>query len=216
MKHKVHIIIAVIIFISLVSNSFAEFRLGLTGVLNSGAKDLDKAYEGKNITNSNNPSTNNPGTATSYTLTKSVNPGGSGTISLSPSGSTYTAGTTVTLTAIPASGYSFVNWTSDYAYLNGSSNNPTIITVNSNLVIIAIFHESPTYSYVTSAYGGTVSPSGGTFTAGTSVTLTATPSSGYSFVNWTSDYGGVGGESNPYTFTAPGINLLIIANFKAR
>ena len=48
-----------------------------------------------------------------YTLSTSVNPLGSGTINLDPPGGTYDSGTRVTVTASPASDYSFVSWSGD-------------------------------------------------------------------------------------------------------
>ncbi len=59
---------------------------------------------------------------------------------------------------------------------------------------------------------GTVSSSGGTFDAGTSMSFTATPTSGsYRFVNWTEN-GSFVSVANPYTFSASA-NRALIANF---
>jgi hypothetical protein len=46
--------------------------------------------------------------------------------------------------------------------------------------------------------GGSVTPSGGTYTCGTAVTITATPSSGWSFDHWS---GAASGTQNPITIT---------------
>ena len=51
---------------------------------------------------------------------------------------------------------------------------------------------------VNPANSGTVSPASGTFDDGTQVTLTATPSQGYAFVNWT---GAASGNDNPLLIT---------------
>jgi len=70
-----------------------------------------------------------------YTLTTSVDPSGSGSISLNPSGGTYDEGTVVTITANPNAGYEFDHWSGD-----ASGTNPTInITMNENKSIIAYF-----------------------------------------------------------------------------
>ncbi len=65
------------------------------------------------------------------------------------------------------------------------------------------FIQIPTYTITASAApssGGTVT-GGGTYNEGTSVTLTATPNTGYNFVNWTKN--GTQVSTNPtYTFTA--------------
>jgi len=55
-----------------------------------------------------------------------------------------------------------------------------------------------TYTLTTSAVNGTVAPTGGTYNAGTVVTLTATPDAGYIFSNWSGD---AGGTVNPINVT---------------
>ncbi|UAY51507.1 InlB B-repeat-containing protein [Ferruginibacter albus] len=70
-----------------------------------------------------------------YTITTSVLPAGGGTVSLSPSAATYDSGTVVTATAIPASGYSFVNWSGDASGTAAA----TTITANGNKNITANF-----------------------------------------------------------------------------
>ena len=71
-----------------------------------------------------------------YTLTTSVNPSGSGYITLNPSGGTYTVGTQVTITAHPYSGYEFDYWSGD---ASGTSTSVTITIMNSNKSITAHF-----------------------------------------------------------------------------
>jgi endoglucanase len=72
-----------------------------------------------------------------YTITTSKV--GSGTITLNPpgSGGTYAAGTPVTITATPASGYKFDNWTGG---ITGTTN-PVTITVNANISVTANFSQ---------------------------------------------------------------------------
>jgi uncharacterized repeat protein (TIGR02543 family) len=146
-----------------------------------------------------------------YTLTVAVNPSGAGNVSLNPAGGTYTAGTVVQLTATANPGYVFSSWGGD---LSGSQN-PTAITMNSNKIVIANFTQSggsgsgggggggTTYTLtvnVSPTGAGTVSlnPAGGTYPAGTVVTLTAIANSGYTFSSWSGD---VTGTSNPTTVT---------------
>jgi hypothetical protein len=77
-----------------------------------------------------------------YTLTTSVNPSGGGTVSVNPSpncGSQYTSGTSVTLTANPSAGRTFLNWNGDAS----GSDNPTTIVMNSNKNVIANFSGAP-------------------------------------------------------------------------
>ena len=72
---------------------------------------------------------------TNNTLSTSVNPAGTGTISLSPSGGSYAAGTVVTVSATAASGYQFSSWS---GALSGTANSATI-TMNGNYSIVANF-----------------------------------------------------------------------------
>lgn len=60
---------------------------------------------------------------------------GNGTVSLNPSGPSYTPGTAVTLTAAAAPGYSFVCWDGD---ISGKTN-PATVTMNKNKTVIAKF-----------------------------------------------------------------------------
>jgi hypothetical protein len=76
-----------------------------------------------------------PSAPPQYTLT--VNTVGQGSVSLNPAGGTYGAGTVVTLTATPDSGWVFDNWSGD---LSGSTN-PAAITMNSNKTVTANFSE---------------------------------------------------------------------------
>jgi len=76
------------------------------------------------------------GAPTQYTLT--TNTVGQGSVSLSPPGGTYNAGTVVTVTANPSSGWQFDNWS---GALSGSTN-PTTITMNANTSVTANFSES--------------------------------------------------------------------------
>ena len=79
--------------------------------------------------------TQNP--PTQFTLT--VNVTGSGTVTKNPNKSTYNDGEQVTLTATPAAGYSFSNWSGDLS----STTNPTTITINGTKNVTANFIYSP-------------------------------------------------------------------------
>jgi uncharacterized repeat protein (TIGR02543 family) len=70
-----------------------------------------------------------------YSLTTSVDPAGGGTITLTPPGGSYTSGTQVTLTAVPAPGYKFDHWSGD---ASGTSTAVTL-TMDSNKSVIAHF-----------------------------------------------------------------------------
>lgn len=123
-----------------------------------------------------------------YTISTSVSPSNSGTVS---GGGTKTAGTTISLTANPATGYEFKQWS------DGNTSNPRSVTVTGNATYTAQFTKK---SYTISASGtnGTVT-GGGTYEYGTTATLTATPNSGYKFVKWSDE-----NTSNPRTITVSG------------
>lgn len=66
--------------------------------------------------------------------------------------------------------------------------------------------------YITPTEGG-LATGGGIYTIGDSVTLSATPNSGYEFVNWQVNGGGVYSTSNPLTLTASE-QLDLVAQFR--
>ncbi len=107
---------------------------------------------------------------------------GEGTVS-----ATVEQGTSVTLTATPADGYVFANWTNN---LNTDvvTENPYTVTATADVTYTANFQEEAvTYTISVSANpveGGTVT-GGGTYDKGANATLTATPNANYNFVNWT-------------------------------
>jgi pectate lyase/NOL1/NOP2/fmu family ribosome biogenesis protein len=146
--------------------------------------------------------------ATTYTLSTTASPVAGGTVS---GAGTYNAGSVVTVTAIPAAGYSFVNWSGA-----ASGTNPTTtVTLNSNQAVTANFQAiaPTTYTLSTTASpvaGGTVSGAG-TYNAGSVVTVTATPAAGYSFVNWS----GAASGTNATTNVTLNSNQAVTANFQA-
>lgn len=73
------------------------------------------------------------GTVGPFALTTSVS--GSGTVARNPNAATYPAGTVVTLTATPATGFTFAGWSGD---LSGSAN-PDQIVMNADRSVTANF-----------------------------------------------------------------------------
>ena len=143
-----------------------------------------------------------------YTLTVNVNPAGAGTVTLNPSGGTYSPGTQVTLTAASNFGHVFSSWSGD---ISRTSNNITLI-LNSNMTVIANFSSGYTLTItVNPSEAGTVglNPGGGIYTAGTRVTLTAVSNFGYTFSNWS---GAASGVSNPTVVTVSS-NINVTADF---
>lgn len=94
-------------------------------------------------------------------------------------GGTYNHGTSVALTATPAYGYHFVQWS------DGNYDNPRILTVTSNATYIAQFalnNYTLTVLSNNSSMGTVVG--GGTYPHNTPVYITAVPNHGYHFVQW--------------------------------
>jgi hypothetical protein len=135
--------------------------------------------------------------AASFTLT--LNRSGNGTVTSSPSGiscgsdctEVYTGGSVVKLTAAPATGSTFANWSGNADCTDGS------VTMNANITCTAVFNLISTYTLTVTRAGtgtGTVTSNpagincGSTCTtilnSSTAVTLTATPASGSTFAGW--------------------------------
>jgi hypothetical protein len=122
-----------------------------------------------------------------------VSAGAGGSVTLDPPGGLYDTGTTVTLTATPDPGFRFAGWSGD---LSGTAN-PAPILVDADRSVAATFVQLFSVS-VSPSPGGSIalSPPGGVYDAGTSVTVTATPDAGLSFAGWSGD---LSGTTNPET-----------------
>ena len=119
-----------------------------------------------------------------------------GSVTKNPDQATYTSGTVVTLTATPATGYSFSGWGGN---LSGSTN-PQSITINANKTVTAAFTLIEYTLAVSTTGSGTVTknPNQATYHYGDVVQLTANPATGYSFSGWG---GNLSGSTNPQSIT---------------
>lgn len=122
-------------------------------------------------------------TPTTYTVLVDANPEAGGMVR---GGGSYTVGSSVTVTAIPASGYQFVKWQENG--IEVSENSSYHFELQKNRTLTAVFekNEMPSASYtvaLNATQGGTVSGSG-SYAPGSSVTVNATPAQGYHFVEW--------------------------------
>jgi uncharacterized repeat protein (TIGR02543 family) len=158
--------------------------------------------------------TNNHGSVTSlvatltvgHTLTISVAPANSGTVTNSPNLPYYAPDSDVTLSAVPSTSWVFSEWSGDAS----GTNNPLSVVMTNNKSITARF--LPTYFLTLSTNGsGTVSrqPDQSIYVSNSIVNLTATPALGQYFVGWS---GAAGGANNPLT-VAMATNKSIGANF---
>ena len=144
-----------------------------------------------------------------YTISVTANPTNGGTVT---GGGNYLEGVSCTVSATPNTNYTFTNWTENGAVVSTNAN--YTFTVNENRTLVANFtYIPPTYTISVTANptnGGNVS-GGGTYIQGQSCTVMATPSNGYSFVNWTEN-GSFVSSSASYTFTV-NANRNLVANF---
>ncbi|HEY9044883.1 MAG TPA: carbohydrate-binding protein [Ohtaekwangia sp.] len=115
------------------ASGFLNLATG-SDLINAGAASTGITYNGSapDIGAIESGSTTTPST---YTLTVSISPSGGGSVTKSPDNSSYTAGTVVTLTATPASGYTFSGWS---GAASGTSASATV-TMNANQTVTATF-----------------------------------------------------------------------------
>jgi hypothetical protein len=121
---------------------------------------------------------------TTYSLTISSPTGGSttptGTVTLSSGGGQL-------VTASPAPGYTFTNWTvvSGSASILAPSSASTSVSITSNAAIRANFTEATYTLTMSSTTGGSTTPTGTlTLSYGVSQSIAATPSTGHGFSGW--------------------------------
>jgi len=138
-----------------------------------------------------------------FTLTYTAGTNGSIT-GTSPQTVNYnTSGSAVT--AVPATGYHFVKWSD-----NSTTNPRTDSSVTANVSVSASFAiDTFTLTYTAGANGSITGTSPQTVSYNTNGTaVTAVPSTGYHFVNWSDS-----STSNPRTDSSVTANVSVTANF---
>ena len=149
---------------------------------------------------------------TEYSVKVSAESGGTASASLT----TAAAGTEITLTAKADAGYTFKEWQVVTSNVTIKDNKFTMPA--GNVEIKAIFEKNATpppapteYSVKVSTDGnGTAMADKTSATAGTVVTLTATPKSGYTFKQWQVVTGGVTIKDNKFTMPAGNVEVKAI------
>ena len=159
------------------------------------------------------------------TGTVTIAAGTNGSVSPTSVSQTYGAAGT-TITATPNAGYQFVSWSATsnptYVLIANSSLASTTFTTTSLMpqggtaTIIATFAPVSSYTLTTTVFpsaGGSIfrSPNATSYASGTVVTLTAAPTTGYTFTGWSGD---LTGSTNPASITMTG-NKNVTATFAA-
>lgn len=139
-----------------------------------------------------------------FSLVFTTTPSVGGLVTATPSQSNYSYNSNVVMNASANTGYSFYRWTGDTVISNASITVP--LYKNRNLV--ANFQIN-SYIISTLATNGTIT-GGGSYTYGSTATLTATPNPGYTFVNWS---GSASGTSSTTTVLVDG-NKTVSAVFQ--
>ncbi len=181
---------------------------GTSGVRYVFASWSDQGGQNHTITGPSLSKTYTANLTTQYSLSTSVNLAGGGTVV--PSGTSwYNNGLSVSVFARTNPGYSFSGWTGN---LSGSTN-PGSITMSGPKSIGANFTQNQyTLAVILNPSGSgsvTRSPNKSTYVYGDVVTLTAAPSSGYTFNNWSGD---LSATTNPVILKIDG-NKTVTANF---
>ena len=135
-------------------------------------------------------------TPTTYTVTASVIPAESGTVT---GANTYNAGEECTLTATPNPGFNFLNWVKDNNIYSTDASITFTVTEDAEFIANFSYINYEVLTAVDPWNGGTISKVGDNH-YGSEVTLTVTPAENFVFLNWTED-DVVVSEDESYTFT---------------
>jgi len=160
-----------------------------------------------------------PGTA--YSLTMAVNPAGTGNATDQTNAPPYAAGVQVSIQAVPASGYRFVNWTAPAgSFTNASSTTTTFTMPGQDVTVTANFEVGGAYTLTMAAspiMGGTAYDVTGAspYNEGEVVSIQATAASGYQFAGWAAPAGSLANAyASATTFTMPAQNVVVTATFQ--
>lgn len=189
------------------SNGFLNLASG-SDAINAGVTSTGISYNGSSP---DLGAVESGSTSTTFTLTTNSSPLNGGSVTRTPDATAYNSGTVVTLTAVPASGYTFTGWS---GAASGTASTVTV-TMDANKTVTANFTQTTTsYTLTVNASpsnGGSIthSPNASSYTSGTVVTITPVPASGWQFSGWSGD---LSGNTNPASITM-NANKSVTANF---
>ena len=150
-------------------------------------------------------------TAIGYTVSVATMTHGSVTASKT----TANVGETITLTATPNAGYNFGEYTVTSGGQSVAVTNNTFTMPAGNVSISATFTAIDYTVAVATMTHGSVTASKTTANVGETITLTATPATGYNFGAYTVTSGGQNVTVTNNTFTMPAGNVTVSATFTA-
>ncbi len=138
-------------------------------------------------------------TFSALTYTLAVDIAGNGAVTRDPDRTEYRYGDGVTLTATPAPGWYFGQWSGDVSGILTQ----TTITMDADKSVTATFVSTPPTYYTLTLHmdgSGVITPSvsAHTYLSGTLVALSAAPADGWQFDGWSGD---LTGADNPATLT---------------
>jgi hypothetical protein len=123
----------------------------------------------------------------SHNVTLSASATGPGSVTLDPPGGIYPAGTTVTVTATPDPDSAFLGWSGALA----GATNPESVLMDADQSVTGSFATLYDVALGSTGPGSlTLDPPGGTYPAGTIVTVTANPDPGAGFEGFGGDLAG--------------------------
>jgi len=158
---------------------------------------------------------------TAYALTMAVSPVGTGNATDLSNASPYAAGVGVSIKAVAASGYRFVNWTAPAGGFTNPNSATTTFTMPAQAVTVtANFEVGGAYTLTMAAspiMGGTAHDVSGAspYNQGDVVSIQAVAASGYQFAGWAAPAGSFANAlSLGTTFTMPAQDVIVTANFQ--
>jgi hypothetical protein len=160
-----------------------------------------------------------PGVA--YNLTMAVAPVGTGTATDVTNASPYAEGVTVSIKAVAATGYRFVNWTAPAGIFGNANAAETTFTMPAqDVTITANFEEGGEYTLTMATsplMGGTATDLTGAspYQEGEVVSIQAAAASDYQFVRWQAPAGSFSNTNTAVTsFTMPAADVTVTAVFE--
>lgn len=146
----------------------------------------------------------------SFTITATANPLNGGNVT---GGGTYNYNASCTLTATPASGYTFVKWTKGGMQVSTNPNYTFNVTESASYMAHFQVQSYTITATANPTEGGSITGAG-TYNYGQTCTLNALANDGYNFVNWTEN-GNVVATTANYTFPVTS-NRNFVANFEIK